>query len=275
MRYQVSDWDDAYANAPNIPDGAAYPDRWAAAAAAFRQGHAGELDIAYGPEPRNRIDLFPPAGEVRGLAVFIHGGFWLRFDKSWWSHLAAGGIARGWAVALPSYTLAPAASVDEIVAEVAQAIEAAAARVPGPIRLTGHSVGGHLAARMIAAPSPLAATTLARVAHVVSISGVHDLRPLLRTAMNEKLGLTAATARAASPALLDPVAGKSLTAWVGGAERAEFRRQNALLANIWRGCNARTLAVEEPDRHHFNVIEGLSDPNSPLMRELLRAETAP
>lgn len=271
--FRITDWDGAYANGVNIPNGDRWPAAWEGPAARFRGEMEGagraRLDLAYGQGARRRLDLFLPAGAPRGLVVFIHGGYWMRFDKSFWSHLARGGVERGWAVAMPSYTLAPAVRIGEIVREVAQAVKHAAELVPGPIRLTGHSAGGHLASRMVAEPSPLPAAVLARVAHVVSISGLHDLRPLLRTAMNETLRIDEAEASAESPALLRPVEGVRLTAWVGAAERAEFVRQNALLANVWRGLGAETEDVAEPDRHHFNVIDGLTEADSPLTRALL------
>lgn len=265
---RIADWDDAYANAVHIPGGADYPPRWDAAAGAFRAGHPSET-IAYGDAPRRKLDLFRPSGEALGLVVFVHGGYWLRFDRSLWSHLAAGPLARGWAVAMPSYTLCPEARIGGIVGEVASAVSLAASLVPGPVVLSGHSAGGHLATRMVAAPSPLSAVVLGRVAHVLSLSGVHDLRPLLATRMAAELRLDAEEAAAESPALLRPVPGVKLTCWAGGAERAEFLRQNALLANIWAGLGAATAEVVEPDRHHFDVIEGLAEPESPLTRCLL------
>jgi acetyl esterase/lipase len=130
------DWDDAFDNGGYVHGSAEMPGRWAAAAAAFRdaQGSA-EYDLAYGPGARNRMDIFRPA-DPRGLVVFIHGGYWRRFDKSFWSLLAAGPLARGWAVAMPSYTLAPDARIATITAEIGQAITAAADLAQGPIRLT-------------------------------------------------------------------------------------------------------------------------------------------
>ncbi|MEL6794674.1 MAG: alpha/beta hydrolase, partial [Pseudomonadota bacterium] len=112
----INDWDDAYANGAHIEGAADYPPRWVAAAAAFRNGLGprAEIDVAYGAGGRNRLDLFRPEGAAKGLIAFIHGGYWRAFDKSYWSHLAAGPLARGWAVALPSYTLAPAARISEI-----------------------------------------------------------------------------------------------------------------------------------------------------------------
>jgi hypothetical protein len=122
---------------------------------------------------------------------------------------------------------------------------------------------------MLCTDAPLPAEVAARVEHTVSISGLHDLRPLLRTRLNDALRLDAQEAIAESPALAVPREGVRITAWVGKAERPEFLRQNALLANIWAGLGARTAAVEEPGRHHFDVIDGLADPDSPLLRAVL------
>ncbi|MDU6244002.1 MAG: alpha/beta hydrolase, partial [Bradyrhizobium sp.] len=109
----------------------------------------------------------------------------------------------------------------------------------------------------------------ARITSVVSISGLHDLRPLQRTAMNETLRIDDATALRESPALLAPIEGARVTAWVGGAERNEFRRQAQLLANIWTGLGASTAYVEAPDRHHFDVIDELAEPESGLVGALV------
>jgi len=270
---QISDWDDAYANGPNIPGGERWPAAWVQPAQVYRdelQGQArARLDLAYGDKARNRFDLFLPAGSPAGLVVFVHGGFWMRLDKSYWSHLARGSVERGYAVAMPSYTLCPDVRIAETTSEVAAAIAQAAAMIAGPLLLSGHSAGGHLVTRMISATSPLPDQVRARVRNTVSISGLHDLRPLMNTAMNATLRIDAAEAETESPALLQPLPAARVTCWVGGAERPEFIRQNALLANIWLGLGAQTCAIEEPGRHHFNVIDGLADPGHPLVQALL------
>jgi len=267
----ITDWSDAYSNGEHIPKSERWPALWSTPAAAFRDslGERALLDQPYGDDPRHRFDLFLPQSKAHGLVVFIHGGYWMRLDKSLWSHLAAGPLARGYAVAMPSYRLCPDVRIRDIVADAATAVVAAAEWIAGPIHLTGHSAGGHLATRLIATGSPLPADLLARIGNVVSISGLHDLRPLMRTGMNATLCIDAAEAASESPALLEPIAGTGLTCWVGGAERAEFRRQNALLANIWLGLGVRTEAIEEPDRHHFTVVDGLADPAHPLTMALL------
>lgn len=268
------DWDDAYSNFAYIPDGASYPDKWRIEATSFRAEMDGKgllrADIAYGPDPRNRLDLFMPWGDLKGLMVFIHGGYWKEdFDKSVWSHLAKGAHAHGFAVAVPSYLLCPQVRISDITVQVGLAITRAAGEVAGPIHLTGHSAGGHLVARMVTATSPLPQAIRQRIRKTVPISPLTDLRPLMKTKMNETLHLDAIEARLESPALLEPHEGIDLTTWVGAAERPEFVRQNALLANIWSGFDCRIEAVEEAEKHHANIIEGLTTADHPLMRTLL------
>jgi acetyl esterase/lipase len=273
MFHRVGDWDDAYANSANIAGGERWPAAWVEPAQNFcdamtARGKA-KLDLGYAGGPRNRFDLFLPGEEPRGLVVFVHGGYWMALDKSFWSHLAAGPVARGFAVAMPSYTLCPEIRIAGITKEIGAAISAAAEMVAGPIMLTGHSAGGHLVSRMICANSPLTGDVRERIRHVVSISGLHDLRPLMNTDMNERLHLDEVEALAESPALLRPLDNTRLTCWVGGAERAEFLRQSTLLANVWTGLGAATNVVVEPDRHHYTIIDGLTDPHHALTRALV------
>jgi len=266
----LGDIDRAYDNVGAIPDAKAYPARWSEAAAGFRerlgrQGRA-RLGLPYGAGPRHAYDLFLPEGAPAGLAVFIHGGYWKAFDRSVWSHLAAGPLAHGFAVALPSYTLCPEARLSGITAEIAAFLDRASAEVAGPIHLSGHSAGGHLVTRMLCTDTALACAD--RIGRVVSISGVHDLRPLLATQMNDTLRLDPDEARAESPALHAPRPCARLIAVAGGDELPEFRRQNLLLPTIWAGLGAQTEAFEIAGTHHFSVIAGLSDPGHALTQAL-------
>jgi acetyl esterase/lipase len=253
--------DDAYTNAAYIPDGAAYPGRWTAEARAWRD-RAPPRQIAYGTAPREHLDLFLPVGPARGLVVFVHGGYWRAFDGRTWSHLAAGPVARGWAVALPSYTLAPEARIAGITRQIARAVDRAAAEVEGPLRLAGHSAGGHQVARMLMADVPLDCAP--RLAGCVPISPLADLRPLIDTAMNDDLRLDAEEAARESPALHPRDRDVPTTVWVGGAERPAFLDQARWLADAWS-----VPLVVDRDRHHFDIVEGLTRPDSRLTRAVL------
>jgi arylformamidase len=258
--YRWPDPDRDYTNGAFIPGGADYPDRWAREAAAFRAGlgERAELDLPYGPGARQRLDLFLPEGPAQGVVVFVHGGYWHLFSKSHWSHLAAGPLARGFAVAMPGYTLAPAARIAEMTVEIAKACWFVATRVPGPMVVTGHSAGGHLAARMGCADLAVPA------ARVVPISPLTELGPLMATAMNATLRIDEAEANSESPARLALRPEVAAHVWVGGAERPAFLWHARVLAEEW-DCPWTV----DPGRHHFDVIDAMQDPTSALTEALV------
>lgn len=249
-----------YQNSAFIPDGDAYYPRWQAEAAAFR-AHLGEravLNLPYGSSARQAFDLFLPEAHPKGLLVFVHGGYWLACGREDYSHLAAGALARGWACAMPSYTLAPEGRIAAMTQEVAQAVRAAAARISGPVVVTGHSAGGHLSARMGCADLDLP------VARVVPISPLADLAPLMQTDMNTDLHIDIPEAATESPARLALRPGTSAHVWVGGQERPAFLWHARTLSEAWT-CPWTVAA----GKHHFDVIDALTDPDSGLMAACL------
>lgn len=266
---RITDFDDAYQNGAYIPNADGFITRWAEDAAAFR-AVCPPVEHRYGSGARQYLDLFLPKAAPRGVSIFIHGGYWRRFSPRDFSHLARGLVAAGQAVAMPSYTLAPDARISQITAEILRAVTLAAELVDGPIRIAGHSAGGHLATRLACA-NVLPEAVAQRVEHILSISGLHDLRPLLHTQMNADLRLTLDEATRESPALLMPRAALRITAAVGGHERPEFMRQTDLLANIWLGAGCEIEAMHLPGLHHFDVIEALEHPDGRLLQKFLGA----
>ena len=270
------DFDDAYANIAHIPGADRFVLGWPEKAAAFRDSWPQKvLDIAYGDDPRHCFDLFFPTGQARGLVIFIHGGYWRAFNKDDWSHLAAGALAHGFAVAVPSYRLAPLVALDEICRDVAAAVKVAADYINGPLHLAGHSAGGHLVTRLISGTPLLAPELIKRIVAVTSISGVHDLRPLLFTRLNDLLAITDFIATTESPTLLMPLPSVrggqiAVSLWVGAEERPEFRRQTDLLALSWGGLGVPVAVEHEKGRHHFNVIDELENPDGNLIGVILK-----
>ncbi|MCP5089049.1 MAG: alpha/beta hydrolase [Rhodobacteraceae bacterium] len=266
-------WEDAFANGAYIAKADSFPALWAKQSAEHRQkSNRAQIDLPYGKKEREKLDLFLPDDTAKGLFVFVHGGFWKAFDKSYWSHLANGALEKGYAVAIPSYTLAPAATLPEMTQQIAKAIGTVSDIVPGPIFLAGHSAGGHLVTRMVCEDSPLARAILDRLINVVSISGLHDLRPLLLNSMNNVLGLVKETAISESSALKSPVGGAKVTALVGNLERPEFLRQSSLLVESWATLSTQAELVVVPGCHHFNVIDGLQNPSSTILQILLKPQ---
>lgn len=257
--------DEDYKNAEYIDGAADYPPRWKAQSEAFVTGLGAraQMNVRYGEGDRQRFDMFQPGGVSRGTMIFVHGGYWKAFDKSYWSYLAEGALAKGWAVAMPSYDLCPDVRVGEITRQVAAAVTEIGNRTFGKLALAGHSAGGHLVSRMMD-PLVLPLDVRKRIESIVPISLVADLTPLLETHMNEILQLDVAEAQVESPVNMSPPHGVNVTVWVGAEERPAFLQQAESLSRAW---GAKTVVAE--GAHHFDVIDALCDPDSDMVKALL------
>ncbi len=252
-----------YNNRARVPDHATHIAGWQRDAAAYRATARCELDLAYGPGERHRLDLFYPQGGDRGgpIVMFIHGGYWQAFDKSSSSHLARGANERGLTVAVPSYDLAPQVGLADIITQIEAAANFVMERTGRPLVVSGHSAGGHLAACLMARPAGLKHPVRA----AMPISGLFDLVPLVPTSINRNLRLTVEEARRLSPVEWTPPTEGRLVAVVGGAESGEFLRQSRMIVESWGKAGVATRYHEVPGAHHFDVIAGLAEPSDPLV----------
>jgi hypothetical protein len=107
----------------------------------------------------------------------------------------------------------------------------------------------------------------APVAGVVSLSGLHDLRPVAKSFVNEWLQLDDARAAALSPALLTPAAPAPVTAIAGARETDAFKQQGRELVDAWRAHGCET-AYAESDDDHFTLCSRLVDPNDALTKRI-------
>ena len=263
-----ADPDDAYENRIHIPDADRHLAAWPKDAATFRRSFAGaDLNLAYGSSKRTHYDLFTPKGGIEaacGLAAFVHGGYWVALSKDDFSHMAAGLLARGWAVAILGYTLAPQARITQITQEISTAVEHLGKTGTGPLRLIGHSAGGHLVSRMMCDDINFGPVTTQRLDRVLSVSGLHDLRPLQRLAKNELWQLDDNESHAESPLLRTPRPGIDLVCLAGADERPEFIRQNAILPLVWQGLGANCHSQLLAGHNHFTIIKTMTRANSRL-----------
>jgi arylformamidase len=260
----IVDYEAEYNNRARVPENPSLIAGWARDAAAYRQRHA-PRSIPYGPGARNIIDFFP--GDNEGpIVVFIHGGYWQALDGSFFSHLAGGLNAHGVSVAIPSYDLCPAVTVDDIIQEMRVASRELA-RLGRSLVVSGHSAGGHLAACMLATDWPAFDTSLPKdlVVAAYAISGLFDLGPLVETSINNALYLDDATARAASPLFWKAPGRGSLDAVVGENESAEYFRQSRTIVDRWGAAGVATRFGTVPNANHFTAIAPLADPNSPMV----------
>lgn len=214
---------------------------------------APQLDLPYGPHPRQTLDLFRTAEPRKGVVAYFHAGYWQSRDKSQFRFLAPPLTADGFDVALVNYPLSPEAGVVDIVTAAAASLGALARLTDGaPQILVGHSAGAHLAVELAVNPPPGV-----NIAGIVPISGVFDLEPLVETTLNAKLGLDAASARAASPLhRAMPGAPPALFA-VGELETQAFRDQTAAMAAAWAAAGNPACEITVAGADHFSVLDEL------------------
>ena len=162
----------------------------------MRARHSGHLDLRYGPRERNRIDFFK-AGEKAPTLLFIHGGYWQTRAKETFALFAEGPMAHGINVALIGYTLAPDATLDQIVAEIHAGIDYLAGQLPA----LGGDGRRHRGVRLVRrrASDLDGAVAIRRCRAGMAISGIYDLEPIRHSYLNVKLGLDEAMSRRNSP----------------------------------------------------------------------------
>jgi arylformamidase len=259
-----------YNNRELVPDHPRIIVDWHADAKAYRERARCELDISYGARPRNKLDLFyPEAADDGPIVVFIHGGYWRSFDKSVFSHMAAGANAHGLTVAVPSYTLCPQVAVADIIDELRQCFLFLHRQYGRQLVVSGHSAGGHLAACMAATDWTDFGARGDLVRSGLSVSGIFDMRPLMATPFNDDLKLDAVSAVTTSP-LFWPVPRKlPFDSWVGGEESFEFLRQARSLAAAWTGLGLPSDYQVVPGENHFSVPGGLARSDSPMTKRLV------
>jgi arylformamidase len=258
-----------------IPDHPEIFARWAVEAAAHRANtQAAMLDQAYGSHPRQRFDLFRATDTTqRPVVVFIHGGYWQRMDRTFYSHLAAGPNAHGLDMVIAQYRLCPEVRVGDIFDDMRRLVLHLAASGAGQMVLAGHSAGGQLVAHLAAHDWIAEGLPANPFMGALAISGVYDLSPLIQTSLNEALRLDAAEALAASPLHVKSDPKAPLYCVAGALETPAFHQQQAAFAAHLSAKGADVRADVLAGHHHFSIIEDLADPNSAMTRWLVARST--
>ncbi|THD75466.1 MAG: alpha/beta hydrolase [Bradyrhizobium sp.] len=241
--------------------------RWERLSAEMRARYPQHLDLRYGPRERNRID-FLKAADGGPTLVFIHGGYWQTRAKEVFSLVAEGPMAHGINVALFGYTLAPDATLDEIVAEIHKGLDFLTGQLPAlggdPKRIvvSGWSAGGHLTAMALSHPQVKAG---------MAISGIYDLEPIRHSYLNVKLGLDEAASRRNSPMMQAGGPMKPLSLVAGSAELPLLRQQTADFAGHRAKYGLPVTYEEIPGANHFTIMDQLVSPKgriTTLVRQL-------
>lgn len=230
--------------------------RYAGEAAAARAALPGRYGIAYGPTPRQALDLYVPGdGGTGALFMFIHGGYWRRFSKADHSFAAQGFLEHGIAVAIVDYDLCPDVTLDTIVDQVRRCLAFVHAHArewgadPGRVHVGGHSAGAHLTAMLLADDA-----SAARIAGAHCMSGIYETPAVLRISVNAEVRLDAGMAARNDAFARAPVRAVPVTVSVGGAEPEGWKAQSAGYADRLEAAGCPVRRVESPGCDHFSML---------------------
>ncbi len=263
---------DLYRNRDFIPDFDEIMAETAARSRALAAHAEMRANIAYGPRPRERMDLILPPNLKSGapLHLFVHGGYWRAGCKEDHRLVAAPVLAAGGIAAIVGYDLMPATRLAVLVAQVRQAMRHLVAMAPGfgadPARVTvsGHSAGAHLASYLAAQGVGEPPPGLPTLRGMLLVSGIYDLSGIPGSFLKDEARMRPEEAAAWSPldARHDPGPERVLTR--GAAETAPFHDQAARMAALLPGSTLRC----EPGLNHLSVVLALADPGHALGRRL-------
>ena len=189
--------------------------------------------------------------------MFIHGGYWQTRAKEVFTLFAEGPMAHGINVALIGYTLAPDATLDQIVAEIHAGIDYLAGQLP--------ALGGDAAASWCQDGRPADIYLDGAVAsegrrRASAIIGIYDLEPIRHSYLNVKLGLDEAMSQRNSPMAQPGGPMKPLSLVVGGAELPLLRKQTADFAGHRARYGLPVTYEEIPGADHFSIMNEMQSP---------------
>ena len=274
-QYDQAALDRQYNNRMQVPDFATHLDRWESLSRQTEKEYNVASDIAYGKLFRQKLDIYPSLQPFSRTLIFIHGGYWQKFDKADFQFIAKAFHAHNITTVIINYPLAPSASVDEISLSCAEAVRWLYNNIEAyngdrtQLYIAGHSAGAQLAAMLLATnwkPFDLENDV---IKGACVISGIFNLFPIRLSYLNQSLQMDTAMALRNSPVLQVPSAQCPLTIVVGSDETDEFLDQSRELYKCWIESIPAEL-IELEGLNHFSILETMLDPASGLYRAMSR-----
>jgi arylformamidase len=273
--YDQDALDRQYNNRLHVPGYSTYLERWELLSRQTEKELLVVKNIAYGTLPREQLDIYPSLYPSSKTLVFIHGGYWHKFDKSSFQFVAKAFTNYGITTVLINYPLAPESSVDQISASCRLAIQWVYQNIsahngdPLQLYIAGHSAGGHLSAMLLATNRRYFDFRTDTIKGVCAISGLFNLLPVMLSDINQVLKMDMETALRNSPVNLLPATQCPLSIIVGGDETDEFLDQSKELHTCWKqSIPAEIIQLE--GLNHYSILETMLDSESCLHQAMLR-----
>lgn len=236
-----------------------------------------QLDIRFGPGPRECVDLFPAAAAAEPgncSVLFWHGGYWVEGERQAHSFVSEPFVAAGVSVAVAGYPLAPsAAGLDDLVDSATRCARHVLATLNGPLVLAGHSAGAQLAAAVAAR---IAHEEPERVRGLLLLSPVLDVEALLGSSVATQAAIDGGQATRNSPVRLSDrlPTGPRFHVQVVLAEHDPpwFQRTARAYCKDLEGRGVRCELLEYAQEDHFSYLLGpFLDAGHPVTRRIVQA----
>ncbi len=237
-------------------------------------------DVAYGTDPRQRLDIFlPRQTDLRDLPVllFMHGGAWTHGTKDWCGFMAPP-IARQPAIFVSvGYRLIPTVSFPAPVLDCIAALRWITKHItehggsPHRLFVGGHSAGGQIAALMALRKDWLAQGGLSMdaIKGCFCLAATHNRR-MINPAIAPDHVQPEPPDAIASDSPLSMAAGATVPffiAWGGlDDDRLERTGRQMIAALTSTGCEVRSLVL--PDCDHFSVHLNTQHRDDPWVRQV-------
>jgi len=233
------------------------------------------LDLAYGPTPRETLDLFPSGIPGSPVVMFIHGGYWRALSSKEFSFVASGLVPHGISVAVMDYALCPTVTIADITRQSHAALAWLAANAgqfggdPTNLFAAGHSAGAQQVGMLLSSSKEAERAAAGAIKGGIAISGIFDLRPLRGSWLQPTLQLSEESAAAQSPLLRIPRRAARLLVSVGGEESSALLAQSRDYLAAWQAAGLAGECLAQPGLNHYEAVFGLADPHSSLIKGLL------
>ena len=241
----------------------------------IRESIPGPRDIAYGPETRQKLDIYPAARPGAPIVVWFHGGRWQMNSKEDSCRPAETFSRAGVNFIATSFRQAPNNPMDTIIDDARRAVAWAYNNAhsfggdKNRLYIVGHSSGGHMAGMMVTTDWTKLGLPRDAVKGGLCGSGMYDLEPVRLTFRNEALKLDKESAERNSPIKHIPVPGCPIVVTVGALESDEFRRQSREFAAAWTKAGNKCEFIEVAGLHHFSLSADFNNPQNPAIKAFL------
>jgi arylformamidase len=273
-KYSQEQLDLQYNNRHHVPDFERSLQQWEKLSRLAEKEYKYENDILYGDEPRECLDIFPSSKPQSKTLVFIHGGYWQKFDKSSFHFIAGAFADYSITTVMINYPLIPFVSMDKLIISCRKALDWIKKNIaqyngdPEQLFIAGHSAGAHIAVILMTGEKKINGYT--GINGVFAISGIYNLIPIGLSNINDVLQMDRETAIRNSPVFKEPTEKCPLLLAAGSDETSEFLDQTRELYREWRNKHQSIEMMEITGLNHFTILDSIIDKQSVLHQSIFK-----